>query len=346
MKRSVSDKNQNTRQEWIDIARGLGMIIVVLGHCNPPEWLRITIGSFHMPFFFFLTGLVINESRNLLDRRYIIKDFIRLIIPYIITVIIIGASLIIMWQEGKNGYYSSLLELSVSALYGSGTGRPGIKLIGEIWFLLAMFWSRRIMAVVLSVQKRTTQMCIIGFFVAISILLSKDNVWLPMSIDVAFLAVGFIYAGWMTKKHIEMIEDTGILLVMMLVYIAARCSSTFGMADRNYSSLWYISIPGAIAMSCLLCRLSKGIERVAGLRSTLAFIGRHTLLFMCIHSLDWRMPFPKPGQIIVSAYSNRSWYWLLSFVHRFCFDLLLVLGVCVVIFFYKKYKNGKRDMHE
>ena len=53
---------------WINIARGIGMILVVLGHAADDTWIRSEnnnyiakfvidfIYSFHMPLFFFISG--------------------------------------------------------------------------------------------------------------------------------------------------------------------------------------------------------------------------------------------------------------------------------------------------
>lgn len=45
------------RIDWIDTAKGLCMILVIVGHTLPyGNLMRNFIFSFHMPAFFFLTG--------------------------------------------------------------------------------------------------------------------------------------------------------------------------------------------------------------------------------------------------------------------------------------------------
>ena len=41
--------------KWVDIAKGIGIILVFLGHFNIPDTLRAEIYTFHMPLFFFLS---------------------------------------------------------------------------------------------------------------------------------------------------------------------------------------------------------------------------------------------------------------------------------------------------
>ena len=42
---------------YIDFLRGLAMILVVLGHSSSMDILNMCILSFHMPLFFFVSGL-------------------------------------------------------------------------------------------------------------------------------------------------------------------------------------------------------------------------------------------------------------------------------------------------
>lgn len=48
----------------IDIAKGIGIILVIIGHCLPNNsLLRLMIYSFHMPLFFVLSGMVLDEEK-------------------------------------------------------------------------------------------------------------------------------------------------------------------------------------------------------------------------------------------------------------------------------------------
>lgn len=53
----------NTRVEWVDVAKGIGIILVVLGHNQSPDYIIKFIYSFHMPLFFFLSGYLTNPSK-------------------------------------------------------------------------------------------------------------------------------------------------------------------------------------------------------------------------------------------------------------------------------------------
>ena len=90
----VEDKNK-TRYTEVDIARGIGIFFVVLGHAIKQTevsagWIRILtyiIYSFHMPLFFCLSGFV--SARILQMKRkerasYIVSRARRLLVPYFV----------------------------------------------------------------------------------------------------------------------------------------------------------------------------------------------------------------------------------------------------------------------
>ncbi|HEM4571297.1 TPA: acyltransferase family protein [Streptococcus suis] len=49
----------NTRIQWIDNLKGIGILLVVLGHTSFP--FKNYIFWIHMPLFFVLTGIIIIE---------------------------------------------------------------------------------------------------------------------------------------------------------------------------------------------------------------------------------------------------------------------------------------------
>lgn len=64
-----------------DIAKGIGIILVVIGHQNIPHSVTNWIFSFHMPLFFILSGFFFSSKRKFYE---IFKRRVKsLIIPYV-----------------------------------------------------------------------------------------------------------------------------------------------------------------------------------------------------------------------------------------------------------------------
>lgn len=60
----------NKRVEWIDLAKGLGMLLVILGHCVCfGGIMHNAIFAFHMPLFFILSGIVYKTNSKGIDSK-------------------------------------------------------------------------------------------------------------------------------------------------------------------------------------------------------------------------------------------------------------------------------------
>lgn len=70
---------QRKRITWIDMAKGYGIIFVVLAHCGVGEFGR-WIYTFHMPLFFLLSGYVFNSNCDFIT--FLKKKRKSMIIPY------------------------------------------------------------------------------------------------------------------------------------------------------------------------------------------------------------------------------------------------------------------------
>ena len=53
------DKN---RIQYIDIARGISMVCIVLGHLGEPQINRVVF-TFHLPIFFLISGYFLRQHR-------------------------------------------------------------------------------------------------------------------------------------------------------------------------------------------------------------------------------------------------------------------------------------------
>ncbi|CCX59757.1 putative uncharacterized protein [Blautia hydrogenotrophica CAG:147] len=130
------------RIEFIDVAKGITILLVIVGHTIPEGLMRTLIYSFHMPLFFFLSGYF---YRNIPTKVLIRKKARQLLPPYYITsacLIIFNAGMLFIRQK-TDELFPSTARLFFAALYGSGMDIHSpfpIPQIGAIWFLWALFF--------------------------------------------------------------------------------------------------------------------------------------------------------------------------------------------------------------
>lgn len=110
------------RDSTIDIAKGICIFLMVLGHTYFYSSFNDRVYLFHMPFFFFVSGFFFSCKKDIKD--FFIDKTSRLLIP-----------MLIYWVFG--------ILLSLPMAFRSGT-LPNLD-IGALWFLLSL-WTIFIMA--------------------------------------------------------------------------------------------------------------------------------------------------------------------------------------------------------
>ena len=97
------------RIEWIDIAKAIGIYLMIFNHNNdmPCKHIQFVIASFHMPLFFLLSGFTLKKQEKTFNdiMIFIKRRVIMLGVPYIIWAFV--------FSSGVN-----LKALKISSLFG------------------------------------------------------------------------------------------------------------------------------------------------------------------------------------------------------------------------------------
>ena len=128
------------RIEYIDIAKGITIILVIIGHSLNDGILRQYIYSFHMPLFYILNGYFFKKQEN---KKIVEKGIKRLLLPYLITSLIILGVYVFKAIIKQENVIQILIDWGSAIIYGSGEDRVflgiSIRAIGTIWFLFSLF---------------------------------------------------------------------------------------------------------------------------------------------------------------------------------------------------------------
>ena len=138
----AQEKVSSNRIEYIDILKGIAVLLVIVGHCwtFSGKFINKIIMAFHMPLFFFASGYLFKHTeaykRDAID--VIIKKLKHLIIPYFMFEgINLLLSLIIRPYYGNLIHESMVIQSIVLCLNTSEY--EGVCL--RLWFLPAAFIS-------------------------------------------------------------------------------------------------------------------------------------------------------------------------------------------------------------
>ena len=277
------------RLDYIDIAKGIGMIMVVLGHAvRMPELMYGIIFSVHMPLFFILSGYCFSFRPEEKFGYFLKKNARQLLLPYFLTSCIVIVIKVIVAVIRGYDILETLEGWWLTIVYGSGAKVPErlediLMPIGVIWFLLALFIGRTLLRCIL--YSRVPWLWALILFFASYI--STDLFWLPFSIQPGLCCVLFLYIGYIIKqgklfdlKNIHF--SLRILAAAVWVYCIIYCGHLYMV--ENYYENAALNIIGAICGTYTIVFVSQMIEKyVSFLRRPLAFTGRISLGIMCAH---------------------------------------------------------------
>lgn len=292
-------KQQKNRLLWVDIYKGILIVLMVLGHTKSP--LLKYIYAFHMAAFFFISGYTTDYDRyNLFE--YIKRKFKTLVIPFfsVNTAFFIG--LIIL---EKIGYYDIFFSYPVSfnsikELYLYFWTSP---LGGATWFLMVLFLSsiackfmNEIIGEKYKQYKEYIKVLIsFGLSILSYLLLFYCNISLPYYLDMVPLAMLFISLGNLASakyKGIKTIYKYLISITTILVYFwytifdyshVEWVSKTF----PNLFILIMISIGGILLLYYLSMITIKINNKY--LIKTFNYLGQNTIAIVLYHFLAFKI---------------------------------------------------------
>lgn len=300
-------EHANDRTEWVDYAKGIGIILVVYGHLLssgyhsglgiPDHFFELSdsiIYGFHMPLFFFLAGLFVEVSLQKHGyKNYLGNQLRRLVYPYFI------------W---------SILQLSVEVIFSSYT-QKGTRLSdlfaivyqpwGQFWFIYALF----LMQLTYIIARRLSK--------SAAIILGIIAVWLflfPIQIDIAaiapfsthfiFFISGILFRTYLWDKIVFKPSIWASIVLFVILagsgwYIFETLIEPVRLASSNHPfTFLYLSIIGILLCISLAQYLAEKnifvFLKILGLFSMqiylahmLAGVGFRVILLNIFHIQNW-----------------------------------------------------------
>jgi len=286
------------RIEYIDIARGIGILLVVLGHNDfgyiSPFGYKL-IYSYHMPLFFFLSGYFLNISIPFVE--FIKKRFNTLLKPYLFTIFLIYFTSV----SFDNMSFATAIRRIIKSLYGAGHYIDWVQL----WFLphlfVASLYAFMFFAIIGRWVNRYVRWVALVATLGVSSLFLKDfypfTVYvlgkqyelfgLPFSLDLVLLS-GFFYifgsevrqvTSEKTFENLYLLIGSGLVLILSVQFFAAL--NDFN--TRTYDSYFINTVESIAGILFVLC-VSRQIElRTARIASLFRYFGQISLFILLFH---------------------------------------------------------------
>ena len=264
------------RLEWIDVARGIGIIAVVIGHVWTRGAVRDAVYSFHMPLFFLLSGLL---ARPQPPARFAWRQLGSQMRPYaaFLALLILADQIIEPLRGHRPIFHSWPGDLMPILLGGSWLRGP----YTIFWFVPCLMAARILFNALLArwpdpLDRRWAWALLPILLLAYGTgTLTHNSVLGLLTVPMALLLL-WVGAAWQQVPWRRWMW--GPLGVLSLAGLSTLLP-TLNMKAADYG-LPLLSIASAVATSLLLFRLSV---RVAPFGGWLATIGRASLVIMYLH---------------------------------------------------------------
>lgn len=186
------------RIDFIDHLRGLGIVMVVVGHVlTTPEALRTLIYSVHMPLFFFISGYLLSPTRALEPWSQTWRRCTRaLLVPYVVFFVLSLAYWLVTRNIGSRAAKFSGLGVG-DAWWGLATGLSSDLFVNvTLWFLPCMFCCQLIYALARRWQEaHALTLLLLGGALLLLALTLPWSQRLPWGLDIVWIALVFFAVG-------------------------------------------------------------------------------------------------------------------------------------------------------
>lgn len=287
------------RVEFVDTARGIAMLCIVLGHLDIHA-VNLVVYTFHVPIFFLITGWFVSARQSV--GAFTSRRARTLLVPYAVTcaVIVVGMCLLAALgapaAEGQT-VGNTALRWIVAALYGSGTPAvplpSGVTEIGAIWFLLACFWGCVGLRALLEIRYEWLR-AVLALAAALVGVFTASVFFLPFSLQPGMVALGYMYVGWAARAYLwPRVQQWPKAAKVAAVCVAAAVWAFYMIwADtvlfaQAYPGRYWWSIFGILSACLCVMLLSRLLCRVwPNLGRGLAYLGKFSLIMLCVHLLE------------------------------------------------------------
>ena len=320
------------RLNWIDMAKGYGMLLIIAGHLGDYgayNFIKIWFFSFHVPLFFFLSGFVFKDSDGF--STFLKKKLRSIVVPYFclgITVVIFRC----LWDYNSGTFTAdSTIELLTGFLIQ--------KRNWSIWFLACLFMLNLLFYVAKKVLKTNLLLSFFSVFcVALGVLYYYlGGKFLPWNIDASFMAFPFFFGGYYykqryndVKKLFEKKYRIALLFVSLIIVNVLLCYINFSINGRwfnmydsryGFAPITYISAFAGIGFTLILSELT--------LLKTVRYVGENSILYMAWHD-EIMIPIAEKCLIVFCSVLSIK-YESIHILMRYLIYMILIVSIITIL---------------
>ncbi|MDD7391188.1 MAG: acyltransferase family protein [Lachnospiraceae bacterium] len=266
----------NSRLDYIDIAKGFAITLMVFGHSYSPSGetpVMVWVYSFHMPLFFLTTGILYGLKSQ--EHKTISFDLKKkcetLLLPYFLWNTLYQLFISILAIIGGTPAKDALIHNLRMVILFNGSA---------MWFLPAMFISSLVF--LKTANSKSINIFIVFFTTLIGLFVPKCNeiveVFLRSFVGLAYIAIGFYAVKFYSTKYKKFY--TVILFAISL--LLAFSNGIVSIASRTFQNPVLYMINGCLG-TFIIYQVAMHIKRGINLSRLFEYWGVNSIKILCLH---------------------------------------------------------------
>ncbi len=343
-----------TRNNYISIAKAIGIILMVAGHSGCPALMNNFLYIFHMPLFFVCSGFFYKNIRDITQlTNYYKRKTQGLYVPYLkwsllfllFHNILVVSDIIHSEIYDLNEYTKQILNMFLMKDFEI--------LIRPFWFIKELLLSSILIATLSFLchkyASKSTNVLFAGIFLFLTMLCKYHNISFPVIGDISILtlSITYIYIGMLYRKYENKIKLGSATCITSFAITITGSILFSGVIDMRYTTLsnvlpyFLLSITGIL----FTFSISKFINLHVNDHHYIYYIGNHTMPILALNLLSLKIGnlikiqiYDMPLESLAShtiIYDHNQLFWLLYLIIGVSIPLLIEQ---VYTFFFKKVK--------
>ena len=337
------------KNNFISTAKGIGIILMVMGHSGAPGDLDKFIYQFHMPLFFFCSGYFLNNCEDFNSLVTIIKKrFKGIYLKYLCWSILFLAlhnvfiyfniynDAILKWAEypyDTNDFVHKAIKIIFSM-----NGHE--QLVRSFWFFKQLFLASIMVSSLIYITNKVTHykhthlIILMGLF--LMTLISKYYNWaLPVIWDLSlvFMSSTFYLSGYISRKYnilikLNNIATSIVLLTFLLIGLyALPWTNMLEYTNTTVIPFFIVGLSGTI----LTLNISHTLE-TKKIKYLFYYLGQNTMVIFSLHMLCFKI-----GNLLKILIYNYPMNRLAEFQiiidnNRFFWIIYTIIGITIPLF--------------
>lgn len=317
----------NNRNNLFSIAKGIGIILMVMGHCGAPDIFVKFIYLFHMPLFFFCSGYFlkdINKTSTLfltykkkikgIYVKFVIWSLIFLALHNIFYHLNIYNDVILF--QGQPSYLYTLPDYIKKSTKIILSMNEHEQLVRSFWFLKQLFIASILTTTILYITNKLssfkhTNLIILVLLFVLSII-SKIYCWtIPAIWDISlvFLSSSFFLSGKVFREYCILDSLPNFWVSTSCIFLLTIALFTLpwtNMLEYSYLTIIPFSI-ASFSGILLTLSISRKLEEFK-IKNFFYYLGQNTMVIFALHMLCFKI-----GNLLKIAIYNMPIYRLAEF---------------------------------